>query len=194
MGELQLDPENLLSSRNSIKLLSYITPATLYNKSGLLPHYCPWGMLLTSNHSFFSEVFNLGIPQFISLRKRQSLVITFLNLNLLIMVRKTQQCSQCEYKATTKSNIQAHVKSVHEGHKFSCPHCGLTFIRKGNLHVHIKSVHEGEKFPCSHCKSTFTQKGNLKTHIKSVHEGFRKKQGKSNMKRPCNNISNSCNS
>ena len=102
-GELQLDPENLLSSRNSIKLLSYITPATVYNKSGLLPHYCPWGMLLTSNHSFFSEVFNLGIPQFISLRKRQSLVITFLNLNLLIMVRKTQQCSQCEYKATTKS-------------------------------------------------------------------------------------------
>ena len=97
-------------------------------------------------------------------------VILVLNLNHLNMVRKSQQCSQCEYKATSKSNIQSHIKSVHEGHKFSCPHCGLTFTQKGSLNRHIKSVHESEKFQCTHCEYKATQKGHLQTHIKSVHE------------------------
>ena len=81
------------------------------------------------------------------------------------------QCSQCEFKATSKAHLQIHVKSIHEGQKFPCTQCGSTFTQKENLQTHIKSVHEGQKFHCTHCGSTYTDKGTLQKHIKSVHEG-----------------------
>ena len=56
-----------------------------------------------------------------------------------------------------------HVKSVHEGQKFQCPHCEHKSTQKSNLQQHIKSIHEGKKFTCPHCGSTFTQKEHLQT-------------------------------
>ena len=41
-----------------------------------------------------------------------------------------------------------HVKSVHEGQKFQCPHCEHKATQKGNLQRHIKAVHEGQMSPC----------------------------------------------
>ena len=32
-------------------------------------------------------------------------------------------CDYCAYKATTKSRLQQHVKSIHEGVKYSCEFC-----------------------------------------------------------------------
>ena len=43
--------------------------------------------------------------------------------------------------------------------------------RKTNLKNHIKSVHEGQTFPCQYCKYKATQKCHIQRHIKSVHEG-----------------------
>ena len=81
---------------------------------------------------------------------------------MLNMVNKSQQCLQCEYKATTKSGLQKHVRSIHEGQKFPCLHCGSTFSQKGNLQTHMKSVHKGQKIPCPHCEYKATQKGALR--------------------------------
>jgi len=39
--------------------------------------------------------------------------------------------SQCNYEATTKSNLQAHLKSVHEGIMYSCNQCDLQ--KRGNI-------------------------------------------------------------
>ena len=64
-----------------------------------------------------------------------------------------------------------HVKSVHEGQKFQCPHCEHNANQKSSIQRHIKSVHEGQKFQCPECEHKATKKGNLQTHIKSVHEG-----------------------
>ena len=87
------------------------------------------------------------------------------------MVLIKHECTQCEFKATLKQNLQRHIRSVHEGQKFSCIFCEYKATYKGNLHRHIKSVHEGQKFQCPQCEYKATQKVNLQTHIKSVHEG-----------------------
>ena len=79
---------------------------------------------------------------------------------MLNMVNKSQQCLQCEYKATTKSKLQTHIKPVHEGQKFPCPHCEYKATDKGNLQKHIK-VHEGHMFPCPQCNNKFTQRNSL---------------------------------
>ena len=85
------------------------------------------------------------------------------------MVLKNQQCLQCDYKTTKKSYLKGHIKSVHEGQKFSCAHCGSTFTQKANLQTHIRSVHEGQKFSCTHCEYKVTWKILLQKHVKSVH-------------------------
>ena len=56
-------------------------------------------------------------------------------------------CIQCDHKATRKSSLQAHIKSVHEGLKFPCEQCDYKSSSSGTLWTHIKSKHEGVKFP-----------------------------------------------
>ena len=57
----------------------------------------------------------------------------------------------CDYKATRKDNLMRHIKSTHEGFKFSCEQCDYQATKRGNLMTHIKSVHEGVKFSCEQC-------------------------------------------
>ena len=65
-------------------------------------------------------------------------------------------CSQCEYKATQKGNLQKHIKSVHEGQISPCSHCGNRYTDRSSLMRHIKTVHEDLVFPCSQCGKTYT--------------------------------------
>ena len=56
----------------------------------------------------------------------------------------------------------------HEGVKYSCSECEFKATIKSNLNTHIKSIREEVKYPCSECDYEATQKGNLNTHVKSV--------------------------
>jgi uncharacterized Zn-finger protein len=47
---------------------------------------------------------------------------------------------------------------------FTCNVCLKIFKRKDNLMVHIKSVHEGRKFSCEICKKSYTRKYVLDKH------------------------------
>ena len=87
------------------------------------------------------------------------------------MVLKIHQCSQCEYKAAQKGNLNRHIESIHECKRFQCPHCEHKATEQRYLKTHIKSIHEGLKFPCPHCEYKATVKGNLKVHITAVHDG-----------------------
>ena len=58
--------------------------------------------------------------------------------------KQTFPCSQCDYKAKQKSDLQRHVNSVHEAQTFPCPHCKYKATRKDHLRTHIKSVHESQ--------------------------------------------------
>ncbi|KAM0278306.1 hypothetical protein ACHAQH_005225 [Verticillium albo-atrum] len=80
--------------------------------------------------------------------------------------RKTIPCAWpgCDKKFTKKSNLNAHVRSAHEGLRFTCGQtdhattadlaawpreqgCGTTFVTKGNLEAHIRHVHLGIERP-----------------------------------------------
>ena len=55
-----------------------------------------------------------------------------------------------------------------EDGKFVCPVCGKKASSKQNINVHIR-VHTGEKpYSCNVCGKQFTQKSNLNSH-KIVH-------------------------
>ncbi|CRK34794.1 hypothetical protein BN1708_006528 [Verticillium longisporum] len=80
--------------------------------------------------------------------------------------RKTIPCAWpgCDKKFTKKSNLNAHVRSAHEGLRFVCGQaehattadlaawprgqgCGTAFVTKGNLEAHIRHVHLGIERP-----------------------------------------------
>ena len=54
-------------------------------------------------------------------------------------------CEYCDYKATTKGNLCAHMQSVHEGIKYTCECCDYKATTKYNLLKHVKSVHNDYK-------------------------------------------------
>ena len=51
-------------------------------------------------------------------------------------------CEHCDYKATQKSDLLKHTKSIHDGVKFSCDQCDFKASRKSNLMTHIRATHE----------------------------------------------------
>ena len=46
------------------------------------------------------------------------------------------------YKATWKSDLLKHIKSIHDGIKFPCDQCDYKATFKVNLLAHIRSKHE----------------------------------------------------
>ena len=50
-------------------------------------------------------------------------------------------CNQCEYQATTKSNLTIHTQSIHQGVKYPCNQCDQQFTAQSNLTIHIKRKH-----------------------------------------------------
>ena len=56
-------------------------------------------------------------------------------------------CEQCDYKATQKGTLLTHIKSNHEGVKYSCEQCDYKATWKRSLFIHIKSFHEGVMYP-----------------------------------------------
>ena len=60
-------------------------------------------------------------------------------------------CDQCNFRATNKGNLTAHMKSKHEGIKYPCAQCDYEAKWKGNLSAHIRSHHKGLKYSCEQC-------------------------------------------
>ena len=62
-------------------------------------------------------------------------------------------------------------ETVHRGpKKFNCNLCDKSYTQSHNLNAHIKSAHEGLKFPRQSCEKIYSHSQNLKIHIKTVHE------------------------
>ena len=101
--------------------------------------------------------------------------------------------------ATTKRNLQLHVKSVHDGvkYKYNCEPCDTKATTKSSLCMYmynlsmkelnivkfcdykaskwkyVQSVHEGIKYDCNVCEYKVTRRNSLLRHVKSEHEGFK---------------------
>ena len=79
-------------------------------------------------------------------------------------------CNACNFKAPTKADFKVHIRVKHEGVKFTCDQCVYQASYQTHLTRHIQSVHDGIKFNCNQCNAQFTQKCSLRTHKKMKHE------------------------
>ena len=67
-------------------------------------------------------------------------------------------------------NLVTHVKSKHEGIKYSCNQCGKRYARKGALFRHIKSKHKSLKYICPECLTPFSLQDDMENHFLKVHD------------------------
>ncbi len=81
----------------------------------------------------------------------------------------------CEYRASSKSLVNRHVRAIHLREKpFSCPHDGCSYasVELKNLRVHINSVHlKRRDVACPHCSYRAANVSIMNGHIQRRHGG-----------------------
>ncbi|XP_066151341.1 zinc finger protein 239-like [Euwallacea fornicatus] len=79
------------------------------------------------------------------------------------------QCNICQLQLTTKSSLNAHIRT-HTGERpFVCGQCDRGFTTSQQLKSH-SVVHTKEKpFGCTMCCKRFTQRGTLSAHLRTGH-------------------------
>ena len=93
--------------------------------------------------------------------------------NLVHTNERPFECTLCQLKFKSSTNLKAHQACHSNEKKFSCDTCGKQFSYKTSLAQHIKCQHQGEKpFRCTHCNKSFSQNGNLQEHIR-IHTGHK---------------------
>ena len=82
-------------------------------------------------------------------------------------------CEKCDAKFSTKGNLKAHNKIVHDKIKdYVCEQCEYKCSENSHLQYHIKMVHDKIKdYVCEYenCEMKFSTNNNLQMHIKAVH-------------------------
>ena len=82
---------------------------------------------------------------------------------------KAQQCTQCDKKFRTKTDLKQHVATMHGGEHHHCDQCDYYSERRARLLEHMR-VHTGEKrYKCPVCARAFAFSSNFNTHMKSLH-------------------------
>ena len=96
---------------------------------------------------------------------------------------KDQKSEECENITKNQTNLEQHVKSIHESKNvsemeiksteiYNCSLCDFTTTHHPGLKSHSTKMHgEKVKHPCEQCEETFDTKKRLKSHIYCVHSG-----------------------
>ena len=81
-------------------------------------------------------------------------------------------CSECGQGLPTESQLNEHLRRVHEGVRFSCPNCDFTADRMSTITCHVRRFHSdgSAKFKCDQCYRTFAEKSYLGVHKRRIHE------------------------
>ena len=80
---------------------------------------------------------------------------------------KSYQCSFCDKKCTQKSNLNTHIKLVHDKKKQQCQIC-LENVSFYSLKFHIATVHNDTKVKCDDCDKMLKKSG-MKKHLEEAH-------------------------
>lgn len=84
----------------------------------------------------------------------------------------------CEYRALTLSNLNAHIKNKHmpgRTRDFQCALCPGSFYSIGQLQMHIRRHLREKPFKCNSCNFNIHTQGSLRRNRKSKHEKLRRK-------------------
>ena len=81
-------------------------------------------------------------------------------------------CSQCDFSATLKRNLERHVIGIHgsQERKFSCSICGKKYKSEVDVKVHEKRHTAEKKHVCNYCGKAFLNEKYLRSHV-NIHEG-----------------------
>ncbi|CAH0558348.1 unnamed protein product [Brassicogethes aeneus] len=87
---------------------------------------------------------------------------------------KRHNCAKCGDKFIMLMAYNNHLL-LHPEFKYKCNYCRRMFVLKSNMEKHIKEMHQDEKFICEICSKLFNRKNNLESHIKQKHDESCKK-------------------
>lgn len=81
----------------------------------------------------------------------------------------------CEKSFSSKSALQKHIGTSHNGVCFKCDKCAKSYTAKFTLDLHIKSSHYGVKYKCpiEGCEKFYTDKTSISKHVHAVHDEIR---------------------
>lgn len=109
-----------------------------------------------------------------------------------------QNCIFCEYKSSSRWELEQHVEMRHSGktvadrktHACTYEGCDKKFTKKSNLTAHIRTAHEGFRFVCGDvdlsgpdfaawtkdqgCGDKFSTKSRLEDHVRFIHLGHQR--------------------
>ena len=77
-------------------------------------------------------------------------------------------CDKCEKRFFYKTQLDDHVRVVHDKLEFKCELCPMTFKSAPTMRLHKKMAHEETRYECEVCHMKFAFPGGLKVH-KLVH-------------------------
>lgn len=80
---------------------------------------------------------------------------------------KQFQCSNCDKKFATKTDMERHKKREGGDFKFNCDICGAKESSKDKLEDHMGSHSGLKRHTCQICHKTFRYSGNLSRHRKT---------------------------
>jgi KRAB domain-containing zinc finger protein len=83
-------------------------------------------------------------------------------------------CSECPYKAFTKTTLRYHIEAMHETErKYMCHICGKYLKNRFYMRTHLRIHSEDRNFPCEKCGKKFKLKTMLKRH-ENIHQNVKK--------------------
>ena len=79
------------------------------------------------------------------------------------------RCDICQQLFVFAWLLKRHIKTVHEGLRYSCDQCEFKATQQGTVNGHIQSIHKGIRYACDKCEYMSTREGNLNLHKKTKH-------------------------
>ena len=97
---------------------------------------------------------------------------------------KTMDCSDCDFKAATGTELEVHVKAKHALWKnlktappdliargrYDCNVCSFQASERKAFVEHCKDAHDKVIFPCKHCVHDAATEAGLENHVSAAHE------------------------
>ncbi|XP_041971292.1 zinc finger protein 883-like isoform X2 [Aricia agestis] len=83
---------------------------------------------------------------------------------------KIHECPQCSWRFANKTNLNNHIKIVHERiRNYPCTSCARTFGSKKNLESHFRTHTKERPYQCEICPKSFRVLAALKKHESCSH-------------------------